>query len=308
MYVRMLLLSLAAGLAAGLVPLKLNKFNMMKTYCWGQGTMMKYFKKVGEITDECNQLEPPFDIPLFDGDYGDLLDDSDVNPFITSNQGFQTLPSQVGRGRRQADGLLEVTARQRRATAPPTAEEFEEFKGKVADFKQDAKDKIGNLTCVMSKMGMLDKNLGVNLQYFTVDFWNLMDPSEPPKPEWKTIMVEGYEKCYKKAQSIPQDVLAATSPLFEMLGRQMDFFKCAKKVETTNCERAIYNDMLIMLYGEMSFGDIEMSAAKGKECGLPMEKYERVAVSVKTKQNAATPQEEFVSNFFWGDGQMIPMI
>merc|ERR1712102_263342 len=65
------------------------------TSCVGEKTMMKMWKKVEETADECLQLEPAFDIPLFDGDDGDMLDDSDVNPFITSNQGFQTLPAQV---------------------------------------------------------------------------------------------------------------------------------------------------------------------------------------------------------------------
>ena len=55
--------------------------------------MMKMWKKVEETADECLQLEPAFDIPLFEGDDGDMLDDNDINPFITSNQGFQTLVS-----------------------------------------------------------------------------------------------------------------------------------------------------------------------------------------------------------------------
>ena len=55
--------------------------------------MMKMWKKVEETADECMQLEANFDIPLFDGDDGDMFDENDVNPFITSNQGFQTLVS-----------------------------------------------------------------------------------------------------------------------------------------------------------------------------------------------------------------------
>ena len=55
--------------------------------------MMKMWKKVEETADECMQLEANFDIPLFDGDDGDMFDENDVNPFISSNQGFQTLVS-----------------------------------------------------------------------------------------------------------------------------------------------------------------------------------------------------------------------
>ena len=55
--------------------------------------MMKMWEKVEKTANECLQLEPAFDIPLFEGDDGDDMDDLDVNPFITSNQGFQTLVS-----------------------------------------------------------------------------------------------------------------------------------------------------------------------------------------------------------------------
>ena len=87
---------------------------------------------------------------------------------------------------------------------------------------------IGNKTCVLSKCGALDKNLGINLQHFTVDMWNMMDASEQPEPEFKARMVEGMEMCYKFSQSIPQDILAAKGPMYEMFGRQMKFFMCKK--------------------------------------------------------------------------------
>merc|ERR1712213_42153 len=63
---------------------KIGQHHFM-TSCVGEKTMMKMWKKVEETADECLQLEPAFDIPLFDGDDGDMLDDSDVNPFIPSN-------------------------------------------------------------------------------------------------------------------------------------------------------------------------------------------------------------------------------
>merc|ERR1711976_681272 len=149
---------------------KIGQHHFM-TSCVGEKTMMKMWKKVEETADECLQLEPAFDIPLFDGDDGDMLDDSDVNPFITSNQGFQTLPAQVNPMRafaqqpqqfaaypwqwmynpyQQFRGQVAPPYRYKRAVDPPTAAEFEEFKGKVAKAKQMKKDMIGNKTCVLS--------------------------------------------------------------------------------------------------------------------------------------------------------------
>merc|ERR1711953_642404 len=94
---------------------------------------------------------------------------------------------------------------------------------------------IGNKTCVLSKCGALDKNLGINLQHFTVDMWNMMDASEQPEPEFKARMVEGMEMCYKFSQSIPQDILAAKGPMYEMFGRQMKFLMCKKVVMKECC-------------------------------------------------------------------------
>ena len=131
----------------------------------------------------------------------------------------------------QFRGQVAPPYRYKRAVDPPTAAEFEEFKGKVAKAKQMKKDMIGNKTCVLSKCGALDQNLGINLQHFTVDMWNMMDPSEYPEPEFKEMMNKGFEMCYKFSQSIPQDILAAKGPMYEMFGRQMKFFMC-KKVKT----------------------------------------------------------------------------
>merc|ERR1711963_768067 len=210
---------------------KIGEHHFM-TSCMGEKTMMKMWKKVEETADGCLQLEANFDIPLFDGDDGDMFDDNDINPFITSNQGFQTLPSTVSQQAvrlpqqqffnpwqmwmfnpyLQAGGKVAQSYqyRYKRAADPPTEEELEAFKEKVMKAKQMKKDMIGNKTCVLSKCGALNKDLGINLKHFTEDHWNMIDPSEQPDPEFKSTVIEHLEMCYK------------------MFGRQMMFFKCKK--------------------------------------------------------------------------------
>ena len=39
------------------------------------------------------------------------------------------------------------------------------------------------------------------------------------------------------------------------------------------------------------------------EYGLPEDKYDAAAVSVMVLNHAATPEEEFVGDFFWGMGK-----
>ena len=38
------------------------------------------------------------------------------------------------------------------------------------------------------------------------------------------------------------------------------------------------------------------------EYGLPKDKYDAAALSIMVLNNAATPEEEFVGEFFWGMG------
>jgi len=287
------------------------------TSCVGEKTMMKMWKKVEETADECLQLEPAFDIPLFEGDDGDMLDDNDINPFITSNQGFQTLPSQVTNRFAQApqqfagypwnnpwmynpyqqyrgyQGQIAAPLRYKRAVDPPTAAEFEAFKQKVSKAKMMKKDMIGNKTCVLSKCGALDKNLGINLQHFTVDMWNMMDASEQPEPEFKARMVEGMEMCYKFSQSIPQDILAAKGPMYEMFGRQMKFFMCKKMVMKECCVKQELKKWTEYLYGEME-------PAKLKELGLPTDPYDAALAKWEIMDKMEEPSKKYVFEFIFG--------
>lgn len=53
-----------------------------------------------------------------------------------------------------------------------SAEEIAEFKYQLAEFKMEKKDNIGNLTCVLADMGVLDGNLDINMRFYTHDAWN----------------------------------------------------------------------------------------------------------------------------------------
>ena len=43
----------------------------------------------------------------------------------------------------------------------PSAEEMQEFMGQVAMFKDMKKSMVSNMTCVLTKLGKLDKNMGM---------------------------------------------------------------------------------------------------------------------------------------------------
>merc|ERR1739842_268457 len=66
-----------------------------------------------------------------------------------------------GRSKRATEGLLEYDEEA----------ETEKFIRDFDDFKHDMASALANLTCVLTKMNMLDSSLQVNLKMWTNDFW-----------------------------------------------------------------------------------------------------------------------------------------
>merc|ERR1712168_948516 len=104
-------------------------------------------------------------------------------------------------------------------------------------------------------------------------------------------LTEGYMDCYRISENWPQAPLNR-NPLSKVFGRHMIFFKCAHKNEVKNCAKAEMLKWLEIVYGSDPEYDPE-------EHGLPKDKYDAAAVSIRVLNNAATPEEEFVGDFFW---------
>merc|ERR1712170_248349 len=197
------------------------------TACWGKGNMMLYKMAIWEATEQymqenhSNLLKPanPILSLLNQNQEAETLPFpvNNNNPFLSSsrlnsNNPFKSSSSKLNawadiwnsRSKRQVEGLLQ-----------PTEEDFKEFLADFEDFKGDIASKMGNLTCVMRKMDMLDTH---------------------------------YKDCYDIARSFPQSALNR-NPLTKVFGRHMVFFECAKKAEAKCCGVACANDMLETLYG-----------------------------------------------------------
>ena len=168
-----------------------------------------------------------------------LSQNADTLPFPTNNNPFQSLPAQINqnpfkssnvnlgawnklwnsRNKRQVEGLLQ-----------PTEEDFKEFLMDFEDFKGDVASMMGNLTCVLQKMELLDSNLQINMKYYTGEGWNKIDLAQTmagEDPEWREMLEDSYKDCYDIARSFPQSALNR-NPITKVFGRHMVFFKCAK--------------------------------------------------------------------------------
>jgi len=321
---RVLLLSLV-GLAAvscsGKLPRKimheLNQYNLREK-CFGRKNMVAFALSMHHAAEHCMQLAPLHNMEAM------MTQPPRTRPWMQSGSPFQTLPAavpqrnpwasmpasqqtsdskllselakllvpalrqQMRRNKRQAGGLIETDE-----------SDLQEFLEDFADFKEGMHTKISNLTCVLTQLNMLDANLQPNMPYFT-DSWDMLDTSEPNlafyDPEWKMKMINGYKDCHAIAESWPQESLDRNK-LTKVYGRHMIFFHCTKKVQVTNCAKFMIKEWLEAWYGKHDEGD-------PTQYGFPADKYDAAALSLMVLNDAATPEEEFVNDFFWGEDEM----
>jgi len=255
--------------------------------CWGKENALRFHVGIQQAVEQCANFGKP------------SISTKPANP-------WQTLPAanSLNRGnvanfwansifnnrqkREATDGLLETDE-----------EDFQEFLEDFEDFKEDMGYKMGNLTCVMTRMDMLDSALQVNLPMYTGGFWDKIDLSKTlagSDPVWRQMMTSGYTDCYSIAQTFPKEALEK-NPVTKVFGRHMIFFKCAAKVEKKCCYEAQMNDWIKTLYGE----DPSFNYA---QFGLPTNKYERAALTIKVMTETASDEEEFVGDFFYADSHM----
>merc|ERR1712008_144833 len=149
----------------------------------------------------------------------------------------------------------------------------------------------GDLTCVLTKMKMLDANLQVNMEAYTSDFWDNFDLSKSiagEDPVWRQKVIQGYSDCYQIASNWPQQSLDR-NPVTKVFGRHMIYFRCALKNEKKNCAKAQQYRWLTLLYGPSD---------NLVQYGLPSDKYDRAWYSTMVLTEAETHEQKRVSEFF----------
>merc|ERR1711997_1162375 len=191
------------------------------------------------------------------------------------------------RNRRQAGGLIEADE-----------SDFQEFLGNLEDFKEGMQSKISNLTCVLTQMKILDANMQPNMYQYLTGVWQELDMSEPniaiQEPEWVQKMKNSYTDCHDLAKAWPQRSLDRNE-LTKKYGREMVFFKCVDKMQVQNCAKFCIKQALELWYGK--------DDSDWTQYGLPRDKYDASLVSMMVLDEAASPEEEFVSDFFWSKPQ-----
>jgi len=295
---RLVLLSLAVASSAAvattreLIRREIQNYNN-EAICWGHENMIKWHLARLVATDECNKFGRFSTLPAnSDNPFSTLP--ADQNPWMNVPQPINTrnqwnnLWSDFlgGRSKRQAEGGL-------LAESEDFDEEnfLEEFMHQYADFKEDIASTMGNLTCVLTKMKMLDANLQVNMEAYNGQFWDNFDLSKTiagEDPVWRQKVIQGYSDCHQIASNWPQKSLDR-NPVTKVFGRHMIFFRCALKNEKKNCAKAQQYQWLTLLYG---------NSDNLVQYGLPSDKYDRAWYSTMVLTESETNEQKRVSEFF----------
>merc|ERR1711981_940049 len=292
----LLLLSLVCFASSQDVPRKIREqmaqWNFQER-CWGYETMTQISLQMFKAQEYCNTLAP-----LHSMDHSTM-----TKPFFSTSSQFRR-PRPVPKRNDNVElvkGLLKLLNRNKRQAEEldtgllnPTEEDFVEF---VEDMKNC------NLTCVMTQLQMIDDQGKPNMQQYTEGWWDGVDTTNEhiaaSDPEWKEMMIDSYRDCHDIAESWPQEALDR-NPLTKKYGRNMIFFRCARKSENLNCGKWQILKGLEVWYGQATEEDRQRMTA----IGLPANKYDAAVVSMMVLYDAATPEEEFVNDFFWGKGDM----
>merc|ERR1712218_354689 len=253
-------------------------FNSM-TACWGKGNMYLYKLALLEATEQCTQqdhhnlLKPANPIlSLLNQDAETLpfqLSNNQArnnNPFLSSSNSNNPFKSSSSQLNLNAWNNLWGNSRSKRQAEGLLQPTEEDFREFLEDFEEFKGD-------IATKMG----NLTCVMQK-------------------RNMLATHYKDCYDIARSFPQSALNR-NPLTKVFGRHMVFFKCAKKVEHKCCAMACANDMLETLYGTNDNYD-------WTQHGMPQNKYERAAWTMKIMYGTASHEEAAIHEFFFSDPMM----
>merc|ERR1712051_670891 len=125
------------------------------------------------------------------------------NPFekLTRGGDFSDLQSLWRTKRDASEGLVDVDE-----------DDFYEFLQQVQDHRHLKTNSMGNLTCVLQKIGQLTEDMEVNIEYYTTaltaeeaeyGFTFDVEGSAAKDPEWRAKIAAEYNDCHEMAQSWP---------------------------------------------------------------------------------------------------------
>lgn len=276
---------------------KINKYNLLAR-CFGDDIMTDMAIQIHKACEFCAEVQSPlfsagmtmqgvrpYPLPApINAAQLEALRSLLSNPTSLATLLNQGRGGGISRGKRQAvsSGLLN-----------PSEEDKMDFMEDLADFKEGWENKLGNLSCVLTQLDMLDAAGNINMNKFSYQSMAnvLKDSPAGSDPAFVKKIADGYSDCYDISRSWPQQALDR-HPVMKEHGRHMIFFECSKKIQTQMCSKFQIAQWMDVLYGKHD-------SASNAEYGLPTDRYDAALMAVKVQAEAATDEMKFVDDFFW---------
>ena len=278
---------------------KIHKYNLFSR-CWGDEYMAGFAVKIKKAMEFCGEVQSPmfggmkpFPLPA-------AIDNTQLEALrgLLSNPALATLlkGNQANAWQPFGNGF----GRKKRALLDPTSEDEEEFMNDVLDFKAGMATKMGNMSCVLTQLEMLDAAGQINMHTFSMTHLSSLISKTPAgsDPEFLQMMVDRFGDCYEISRSFPQKALDRhPNPMIKKYGRHHIFFKCAMKVEENCCVHFQLKQWVELMYGPITQEMIQ-------KFGLPENKYDAATMAIKVMHESMSPEEKKVDDFFWQFSKM----
>jgi len=239
--------------------------------CWGEDYAMAYMNSIIEASEKCGGASMP--APL---NYAPLITyPTNVfrMPASTYNH-FYNPHTTLGRKKRSAENI-------------GPAEAFE-YMGHMETM-------VGNFTCVMKELGLLNANGDVNTDVFAassaLDQINYTSGDKAgADPVFLKKFTTEMKQCHDISLSWPQEALNK-NPFMQQHGRMALYFMCIKKAERESCAKYVMADYMEKF---------------GINVNLPMaaDKYDAANMAANIMKSKATKEMQHIDDYIWGDMDM----
>ena len=257
---------------------KIHRYNLM-CHCWGEEAvdkhafaMMEACKKCGASQQAGLALTLPAPLPV---------------QLMRSPLPMYNMPQYFSY---PVHGIHAAYGKKKREVSE---EERIEFLNSLAHFESEMLSKMGNLTCVLQELKVLDAFGNIDMNHCSYETLSKEYGNTPAgsDPAFLRKVADAMTDCYDIAQSWPQQSLDR-NPFMKLHGRHMIFFHCQKKAENNLCMKFQLKQYCEKLTG----GDVQSLYG--------MDKYDSAAMEIKVMHETASPEEKFVDKFFWGKPEM----
>merc|ERR1711970_917889 len=230
--------------------------------CWGEENTKQYTVKMKKAIAKCTQQDAPeLQLPIYRNPYrvvnGLLNGAQEHERYVVSL--LETIANNMNNNNNNrmhnnmntmSNGNFNQLRFKRQADAGVTnvLDLGDRLRDKIVEAEKHAEQKIGNMTCVMKEMNIINDNHEIDLAAMKQEL-RQMELSE-----WFQARIErDMDNCYAVAQNIPVDVQTAYAyPGNPHLAKLKAFMTCCKAAKTQSC---VYQDVRDKL--EKNFGPLQ---------------------------------------------------